>query len=93
MTSSTRSAPRRARSASTTSLVSSGAMGRVRRANVGPASISRTSRMIVTPVSVSPAMIARCTGAAPRYFGSSEGWMLMVRSRGAASTASGSIRP
>ena len=33
-------------------------------------------RMIVTPVSSSPASIARSIGAAPRQRGSSDGWTL-----------------
>ena len=34
--------------------------------------------MIETPVSASPAMIARSTGAAPRQRGSSDGWTLKI---------------
>ena len=34
--------------------------------------------MIDTPVSLSPAMIARSIGAAPRQRGSSEGWTLKI---------------
>ena len=40
-------------------------------------------RMVVTPVSASPARIARWIGAAPRQRGSSEPWMLMQPSTGA----------
>ena len=36
------------------------------------------TRMIETPVSASPAMIARSTGAAPRQRGSSDGWTLSI---------------
>ncbi len=43
-------------------------------------------RMIITPVSASPAMIARWMGAAPRQRGSSEAWMFQHPSRGASST-------
>ena len=50
-------------------------------------------RMMVTPVSSSPAMIARWIGAAPRQRGSSEAWALMQPIRGAASTAGGRIKP
>ena len=42
----------------------------------GPASRPAVRRMIATPVSASPAMIARSTGAAPRQRGSSDGWTL-----------------
>ena len=43
--------------------------------------------MIDTPVSSSPAMIARSTGAAPRQRGSSEGWTLSI----SCSLSSGSL--
>ncbi len=53
---------------------------------IGPASSASTVSWIVTPVSPSPAMIARSTGAAPRHRGSSDGWTLShvrsVRSAG-----------
>ena len=49
------------------------------------------SLMIVTPVSVSPAMIARSTGAAPRQRGSSDGWTLSHRWR--ARRPAGTIAP
>ncbi len=42
--------------------------------------------MIVTPVSASPAMIARSIGAAPRHRGISDGWTFSISS----STSSGS---
>ena len=42
--------------------------------------------MIVTPVSGSPAMTARCMGAAPRYLGSSDACTLTKPRRGAIST-------
>ena len=44
----------------------------------GPASSASTSRMIETPVSSSPAMIARSIGAAPRQRGSSDGCTLRI---------------
>ena len=44
-----------------------------RCAAIGPASSSFTSSMIVTPVSSSPAISARSTGAAPRQRGRSDG--------------------
>ena len=49
--------------------------------------------MIVTPVWRSPAMIARWTGAAPRYVGSSDACTLIMPRRGVASTGSVRIRP
>ena len=55
------------------------------------ASSSLISLMIVTPVSESPAMSARSTGAAPRQRGRSDGWTLS-HSR-SASTSSGTIKP
>ena len=51
---------------STSSLVSSGPIGVSHVASIGPASSAFTTRMIVTPVSRSPAITARWTGAAPR---------------------------
>ena len=45
------------------------------------------------PVTASPAMIARCTGAAPRQRGSSEAWTLRQPSRGASRIACGRISP
>ena len=50
-------------------------------------------RMMVTPVSLSPASMARWIGAAPRQRGSREAWMLMQPSRGMSSTACGRIKP
>src|SRR2546422_3304932 len=38
---------------------------------------SSSSRIVQTPVFVSPFAIAQCTGAAPRYFGRSEPCRLM----------------
>ena len=46
----------------------------VDRAGVQPA----VTRMIETPVSASPAMIARSIGAAPRQRGSSDGCTLII---------------
>ena len=54
-----------------------------------PASIA----MIETPVSASPAMIARWIGAAPRQRGKSEAWMLRHPRAVPASTARGRISP
>ena len=46
------------------------------RSATGPESRPAVSRMIETPVSTSPAMIARSIGAAPRQRGSSDGCTL-----------------
>ena len=50
-------------------------------------------RMIVTPVTVSPARMAWAMGDAPRYFGSSDAWTLMAPSFGAAMTSGYKICP
>ena len=52
-------APSCARSRSTSRAVSSSPIGRETVASIGPASSAFTTRMMVTPVSVSPAMTAR----------------------------------
>ena len=48
---------------------------------------------VVIPVTVSPRMIAHWIGAAPRYLGRSEAWMLIEPRDGASSTACGRIWP
>ena len=58
--------------------VSSGRILSRPTAHAGPSSRPSVSAMIVTPVSASPAMIARSTGAAPRQRGSSDGWTLRI---------------
>ena len=50
-------------------------------------------RMTMTPVSASPAMIARWIGAAPRQRGSSEPCRLKQPSLGASRIGLGSSRP
>ena len=70
---------------------SSGPIGNARCAAIGPASNSSTSLMIVTPVSRSPAMIARSTGAAPLQRGSSDGWTFSQSCR--SRSADGTITP
>mmetsp|Transcript_4449 Transcript_4449/g.11382 ORF Transcript_4449/g.11382 Transcript_4449/m.11382 type:complete len:203 (-) Transcript_4449:469-1077(-) len=49
---------------------------------IGPASILRTVNKTLTPATGSPASSVRCTGAAPRYLGSSDGWILSVPNLG-----------
>ena len=65
---------RRRHASYTTPASSSGPIGNACCAAIGPASSSAVVRWIVTPVSASPAMIARSTGAAPRQRGRSDGW-------------------
>jgi hypothetical protein len=65
-TSTSSRAPNPDRSRSTVSLVSLAAMSRLTLANIAPASRRGVTRMMVTPVTVSPFITARCTGAAPR---------------------------
>lgn len=43
-----------------------------------PESIRNSVKRSVTPVLRTPSQSALCTGAAPRYFGSKDGWMLTV---------------
>ena len=67
-------APRPRRSgAKTVPASSSGRSGTPPAPRSGPASSAATVSWIVTPVSSSPARIARSTGAAPRQRGSSDG--------------------
>ena len=65
------------------------------RSAIAIAPVSRPSSicMMVTPLSASPAMMARLIGAAPRQRGSSEACTLKQPSRGASSTGFGRIRP
>ena len=56
-------------------------IGNASCAAIGPASSASTVSWIVTPVSSSPARIARSTGAAPRQRGSSDGWTLSQSAR------------
>ena len=49
-------------------------MGVARVVRMGPVSSPSSMRMIVTPVSASPARMAAAMGEAPRWRGSSEAW-------------------
>ena len=51
-------------------------MGTLCMNSMSPVSSPASICMMVTPVSVSPASMARWIGAAPRQRGSSEAWML-----------------
>jgi hypothetical protein len=64
-----------------------------RFSSIGPVSSPTSIRMIVMPVSLSPARIARCIGAAPRQRGSSDPWMLKQPCRGASRMGLGRISP
>jgi len=88
-----RDAPISASRASSPAPVSSGSIGVRATASIAPASSALTTRMIVTPVSASPSMIARSIGDAPRQRGSSDAWTLTRPRRGSDSTGSGSRRP
>ncbi len=68
-------------------------MRTVSDSSTGPSSSPGVMRMTWTPVTASPAMIARWIGAAPRQRGSSEPCRLNDPRRGASSTAAGRIWP
>ena len=61
--------------------------------NTGPVSSPASSRKVEAPVSSSPAMIACCTGAAPRQAGSSEKCRLTQPWRGRSRAAGGTRAP
>ena len=74
-----RSAPRRASRSCRSPAVASGAIGTRSAIATGPVSSPSSIFMTITPVSASPAMIARLIGAAPRQRGSSEACRLKRR--------------
>ena len=80
-------APSSASRSCTVSAVSAAEIGVRSASSIGPVSRPSSMRMVVTPVSASPARIARWIGAAPRQRGSSEPWMLMQPSTGASRNA------
>ena len=59
----------------------------------GPSSRLSVTRMMATPASASPAMIARLIGAAPRQRGSKDAWILKTPRRVPFRTARGRISP
>ena len=59
----------------------------------GPVSNPSSNRNVLAPVTWSPAMIARCTGAAPRHAGSSEKCRFTQPCRGRSSAARGTRAP
>ena len=60
---------------------------------ISPVSIPSAIRCVVTPVTVSPLMIAHWIGAAPRYFGSRDACTLTQPKRGISNIAFGIICP
>src|SRR5207249_7001962 len=56
-----------------------------------PISIPSSILNVVIPVCVSPRMIAHWIGAAPRYLGSSDAWMLIYPLAGVSTTALGRL--
>ena len=86
-------APSVARSACNVPAVWSSLIVNSRVITTGPLSSPASITIMLTPVSLSPASIARCIGAAPRHLGRSDACTLMQPSRGIASTAAGRISP
>ncbi len=83
-----RAAPELLRLSSSAPAVRWAPIGSSRRAYQSPSSRPSVSWKTVAPVRSSPAMIARCTGAAPRQAGSSEKCRLIQPSRGHCSSGS-----
>ena len=75
------------------SAVSWSVMGIARFISIPPVSRPASICMIVMPLCVSPASIARWMGAAPRQRGNNEAWMLMQPRGGNARMACGKIKP
>ena len=71
----------------------SGAIGTRSAIAIAPVSSPSSIFMMVTPLSVSPAMMARWIGAAPRQRGNSEACTLKQPSRGASRIGFGRISP
>ena len=71
-------AARRSRRSARLPYVSSARICSSAARHTGPSSRPAVSRMMLTPVRSSPAMIARSTGAAPRQRGSSDGCTLRI---------------
>jgi len=77
-----RSAPAADRRTANSVAVFFGPDGRGRASRMSPVSKPASIFIVVTPVTSSPWAIAHCTGAAPRYFGSSEACTLTMPSGG-----------
>ena len=74
-------------------VVSSASIATERCNKTGPVSKPASICIMHTPVSVSPAMMARWIGAAPRQRGNRLAWILRHPRVGASSTALGRIKP
>ena len=73
--------------------VSAGRTGSVRVPTMSPVSIPSSRTNVVAPIIESPAMSARCTGAAPRHCGSNEKCRLIHPCSKTSSTGRGSRAP
>ena len=93
MVSSRRDAPAAAILSCSVSKLSSGAISTSVFRSISPVSMPFAINMVVIPVTVSPSIIARCMGAAPRYFGRSEPCTLIQPYSGIFKISSGSICP
>ena len=89
----TRRAPRAARVSCRSDAVVVAVIATFSASSMGPVSRPSSICMMVTPVSLSPAMIARWIGAAPRQRGSSEACTLMQPLTGVSSMGRGRINP
>mmetsp|Transcript_2727 Transcript_2727/g.5811 ORF Transcript_2727/g.5811 Transcript_2727/m.5811 type:complete len:256 (-) Transcript_2727:45-812(-) len=76
--STSRRVPRSKSSSSSSGACSDPSKGRCCCLKIGPASILSTVKRTLTPLTSSPASKHLCSGAAPRYSGSSDGCMLRV---------------
>ncbi len=88
-----RSAPSSASASSASPAVAVSGTSISRMANTSPASSSATSWNTLAPSTRSPAMSARCTGAAPRHAGSREKCRLIHPAVGAESSGSRTSPP
>ena len=86
-------APSCASASSSEPAVSSPAIVRVSVPNTGPVSKPASILNVEAPVTSSPAMIARCTGAAPRHCGSNEKCRLIQPCSGMPSISAGTRPP
>ena len=89
----TRGAPASAMRPASSGAVSSAPISISRCSRIGPVSSPGSSRIVVSPVFLSPLMMAQAMGAAPRYFGSSEACRFIQPSRGISSRRLGMICP
>ena len=83
-------APSRASRSCSDSKLSSGVISVEAVSSISPVSSPASMSMVVTPLTLSPAIIQRCIGAAPRYIGSSDAWTFTQPYSGSSSTSFGS---